>query len=169
MTDGSVFRDAQYSKNKGFAEDLTEGKFSFPVVHAIHANPTSRLVISAFPPPRLPPAHPPAHSPSSPSSSPDSPLTKDTLQKKTTSPALLTHCVSYLNTETHSFEYTRGVLETLAGEVRKEVRRLEGLMGRENEGGNKLLESVLKKLGEAPGMQDGAEEGEWKGTPGPTA
>ena len=36
----------QYSKNKGFAEDLTEGKFSFPVVHGVRANLMDRQVLS---------------------------------------------------------------------------------------------------------------------------
>ena len=36
----------QYTSNKGFAEDLTEGKFSFPVVHGIHADPSNRQIIS---------------------------------------------------------------------------------------------------------------------------
>lgn len=30
---------AQYSKNKGLCEDLTEGKFSFPIIHSIRAAP----------------------------------------------------------------------------------------------------------------------------------
>jgi geranylgeranyl diphosphate synthase type 3 len=29
----------EYSENKSFCEDLTEGKFSFPVIHAIHSDP----------------------------------------------------------------------------------------------------------------------------------
>ncbi|SMR44262.1 unnamed protein product [Zymoseptoria tritici ST99CH_3D1] len=33
LTDGS------YTSSKGFCEDLTEGKFSFPIVHAIRSNP----------------------------------------------------------------------------------------------------------------------------------
>ena len=36
----------QYSKNKGFCEDLTEGKFSFPVIHAIRADPTNRQLLN---------------------------------------------------------------------------------------------------------------------------
>ncbi|XP_069741247.1 geranylgeranyl pyrophosphate synthase isoform X2 [Narcine bancroftii] len=33
-----------YSDNKGFCEDLTEGKFSFPVIHAIWSHPESTQV-----------------------------------------------------------------------------------------------------------------------------
>jgi geranylgeranyl diphosphate synthase type 3 len=29
----------QYSQNKGLCEDLTEGKFSFPIIHSIRARP----------------------------------------------------------------------------------------------------------------------------------
>jgi len=28
--------DAEYTANKSFCEDLTEGKFSFPIIHSIH-------------------------------------------------------------------------------------------------------------------------------------
>jgi len=34
----------EYSENKGFAEDLTEGKFSFPVIHHIRTAPDSQLL-----------------------------------------------------------------------------------------------------------------------------
>lgn len=30
-----------YTKNKGFGEDLTEGKFSFPIIHSIRTDPTN--------------------------------------------------------------------------------------------------------------------------------
>ncbi|KAG6839782.1 hypothetical protein C0991_011697 [Blastosporella zonata] len=38
----------EYTHNKGFAEDLTEGKFSFPVVHSIHADTTNRQVLNVL-------------------------------------------------------------------------------------------------------------------------
>ncbi|KAG0234387.1 geranylgeranyl pyrophosphate synthetase [Actinomortierella wolfii] len=36
----------QYSANKGFCEDLTEGKFSFPIIHSIHADKNSRQLLN---------------------------------------------------------------------------------------------------------------------------
>ncbi|XP_054266724.1 terpene synthase [Macrosteles quadrilineatus] len=35
----------EYSENKSFCEDLTEGKFSFPIIHAIKSRPDDRQVI----------------------------------------------------------------------------------------------------------------------------
>lgn len=36
----------EYAANKSFAEDLTEGKFSFPIIHAIHSDPGNHVVIN---------------------------------------------------------------------------------------------------------------------------
>lgn len=33
-------------KSKSFCEDLTEGKFSFPIIHAIHSNPKDTRLTS---------------------------------------------------------------------------------------------------------------------------
>jgi len=38
----------EYTSNKGFAEDLTEGKFSFPVVHGIRANTSNRQIMNVL-------------------------------------------------------------------------------------------------------------------------
>ncbi|KAJ8659581.1 geranylgeranyl pyrophosphate synthase [Lichtheimia ornata] len=35
-----------YTKNKGFCEDLTEGKFSFPIIHAIRADSSNRQLLN---------------------------------------------------------------------------------------------------------------------------
>lgn len=35
----------QYSENKSYCEDLTEGKFSFPIIHAIKSRPDDNQVI----------------------------------------------------------------------------------------------------------------------------
>ena len=37
---------AVYSDNKGLCEDLTEGKFSFPIIHSIRSNPQNRQLIN---------------------------------------------------------------------------------------------------------------------------
>ncbi|KAI9465206.1 terpenoid synthase [Lactarius psammicola] len=38
----------EYTTNKGFAEDLSEGKFSFPIVHGIHADTTNRRLLNVL-------------------------------------------------------------------------------------------------------------------------
>jgi len=37
---------AWYSKTKGFCEDITEGKFSFPILHSINSNPNDHRLIN---------------------------------------------------------------------------------------------------------------------------
>ena len=36
----------EYAENKGLCEDLTEGKFSFPIIHSIRSNPQNRQLIN---------------------------------------------------------------------------------------------------------------------------
>lgn len=38
----------EYATNKSFAEDLTEGKFSFPVVHSVRADQSNRQVLNVL-------------------------------------------------------------------------------------------------------------------------
>ncbi|KAG1742385.1 isoprenoid synthase domain-containing protein [Suillus paluster] len=38
----------QYTDNKGFAEDLSEGKFSFPIVHGILEQPENRQIMNVL-------------------------------------------------------------------------------------------------------------------------
>ncbi|KAG9001935.1 geranylgeranyl pyrophosphate synthetase [Tulasnella sp. JGI-2019a] len=41
-------QSTQYTENKGFAEDLTEGKFSFPVVHSVRADHSNRQILNVL-------------------------------------------------------------------------------------------------------------------------
>ncbi|KAF7369030.1 hypothetical protein MVEN_00229800 [Mycena venus] len=41
-------QSGEYTSNKGFAEDLTEGKFSFPIVHGINADKSNRQVLNTL-------------------------------------------------------------------------------------------------------------------------
>ncbi|KAK4506667.1 hypothetical protein PRZ48_000399 [Zasmidium cellare] len=38
--------DTTYTHNKGLCEDLTEGKFSFPIIHAIRSDPSNLVLIN---------------------------------------------------------------------------------------------------------------------------
>ena len=38
--------DEEYMKSKSFCEDLTEGKFSFPIIHHVRTNPDDTRLIS---------------------------------------------------------------------------------------------------------------------------
>lgn len=42
------FRLFQYSESKSFCEDLTEGKFSFPIIHAVNNQKQDRQVLRKF-------------------------------------------------------------------------------------------------------------------------
>ncbi|ORX39577.1 farnesyltranstransferase [Kockovaella imperatae] len=41
-------QSTQYTENKGFCEDLTEGKFSFPVVHGVRADTSNRQILNVL-------------------------------------------------------------------------------------------------------------------------
>ena len=38
----------KYAENKSFCEDLTEGKFSFPIIHAIRSDPGDPTLLSEY-------------------------------------------------------------------------------------------------------------------------
>ncbi|KAB2581182.1 putative geranylgeranyl pyrophosphate synthetase protein [Lasiodiplodia theobromae] len=48
LDDHLNLRSERLSAQKGFAEDLTEGKFSFPVIHAIRADPANLVLVNVL-------------------------------------------------------------------------------------------------------------------------
>jgi len=48
LDDYQNLRSPKYAHNKGLAEDLTEGKFSFPVIHAVRADPTNLVLLNVL-------------------------------------------------------------------------------------------------------------------------
>lgn len=109
-------QDTLYTNNKGLCEDITEGKFSFPIIHAILTRPDDRQLIST---------------------SLSCAANLDILKQHTTSEEIKMYCIQYMRDETKSFAYTRAVLQELDAGARKEIEKL---------GGNKGLIAILDKL-----------------------
>lgn len=142
----------QYSNNKGFCEDLTEGKFSFPIIHSIRSNPNSRTLQSNYP-----------------SYDHHGTIAQDVynlqleapnhgefdglfvflgiLKQRPTEPELKRHAIKIMNS-TGSFEYCRTRLAEYEKLARDEIRRL---------GGNARLELTLDRL-TIPRADDGPAE-----------
>ena len=124
LTLAKLLLGSKYSTNKGFAEDLTEGKFSFPIVHGVHADLSNRQIIGW-----------------SCSSSLRTwlfyPLHTDILEQRPTTPTLKHRAISYLKNDTKSLEYTLGVLRSLEKRTMEELKRL---------GGNPGLEAIMDTL-----------------------
>ncbi|RHZ64856.1 hypothetical protein CDV55_102057 [Aspergillus turcosus] len=102
---------ADYAKQKGFAEDLDEGKFSFTLIHCfrtVESEPKfagDAMQLRAF-------------------------LMKRRLEGKLSNEAKRE--VLAIMKKTKSLEYTLGVLRELHGELQKEVGSLEAKFGEEN-------------------------------------
>lgn len=113
---------ADYAKQKGFAEDLDEGKYSFTLIHCIQTLESEpkfagdAMQLRAF-------------------------LMKRTLEGKLSNEAKRE--VLTTMKETKSLGYTLGVLRELHGELEKEVGSLEAKFGEENFSLRLLLE-ILK-------------------------
>jgi geranylgeranyl diphosphate synthase type 3 len=111
-----------YASRKGHAEDLTEGKFSFPVIHAI------RTALVASP---------------SPVSQRNNVLL-NILRQKTTDPEVKRYAVNYME-KMGSFEYTRQVISDLERKAVQEVSKLRQVVG--GEAGKLGEERILGVLG----------------------
>ena len=86
----------QYADNKGFWEDLTEGKFSFPVMHCVNnADEETKETLL------------------------------DILKQHTKSIEIKRHALKLLE-RTDTFTYCRQFLETLEKEIRSEIKKHGG-------------------------------------------
>ncbi len=113
-----------YAARKGHAEDLTEGKFSFPVIHAIRASAADGR-------------------PSGPGSERNNVLL-NILRQKTMDPEVKRYAVAYME-RMGSFEYTRRVIADLERKAVQEVARLRDVVG--GEAGRLGEEKILGVLG----------------------
>jgi geranylgeranyl diphosphate synthase type 3 len=105
---------SEYQSLKGLCEDLTEGKFSFPVIHAIHADPSSRVIYNI-------------------------------LKQKTEDDDVKRYAVRYLE-QKGSFEYSKGVVDSLRGKAEKLIAEIETALGEEAKEGAEGLRRLLARL-----------------------
>ncbi|KAH8262490.1 hypothetical protein KR026_008234 [Drosophila bipectinata] len=116
----------EYTENKSFAEDLTEGKFGFPVIHAVRSQKQDKQVLRKSSGLTLALLRPATHRL----------VSTDILRQRTHDIEVKKYCISLLE-KLGSFQYTRKVLETLDAEARAEVARL---------GSNPYMDRLLNKL-----------------------
>jgi len=98
------------------SQDLTEGKFSFPVIHSIHADVSNRQVLGTVIQTFLQLKR---------ASFNDYALA-DTLRARPTTPTLKERTIEYLKNKTKSFDYTLNALASVEFQMRAELERLGG-------------------------------------------
>ncbi|KAL8863914.1 MAG: hypothetical protein Q9198_010234 [Flavoplaca austrocitrina] len=91
-----------------YCEDLTEGKFSFPVVHALNGSSSRNNELLQI------------------------------LKMRTEDRVMKFHAIEYMETVTHSFDYTRATLRDLHKEAQKNVSMIQP--------SNDLVERILSAL-----------------------
>ena len=84
----------QMTAAKGFCEDLTEGKFSLPVIHSIHSSSTYNNELLNI------------------------------LKMQTMDPGLKKHALWYMRTQTKSLDYTKAKLQDLQQQAHVAVGRI---------------------------------------------
>jgi geranylgeranyl diphosphate synthase type 3 len=86
----------QMNAAKGYCDDLQEGKFSFPIIHAIHSSPSDNSEILNI------------------------------LKLHTNDATIKAHAVNYMENTTRSFGYTKEVLECLRTQVVGMINAIDG-------------------------------------------
>ena len=85
----------QMTAEKGFCEDLTEGKFSLPVIHSIHSSSTYNNELLNI------------------------------LRMRTMDPGLKNHALWYMRTQTKSIDYTKAMLKDLHQQAQMAVGKID--------------------------------------------
>ena len=85
----------QMTAAKGFCEDLTEGKFSLPVIHSIHSSSTYNNELLNI------------------------------LKMRTLDAGLKQHALWYMQTQTKSLDYTKAMLQDLHQQAQMAVKRID--------------------------------------------
>ena len=80
---------------KGFCEDLTEGKFSLPVIHSIQSSSSYNNELLNI------------------------------LQMRTMDPSLKKHALWYMRTQTKSLDYTKAMLQDLHQQAQVAVGKID--------------------------------------------
>ncbi|KAG8630370.1 hypothetical protein KVT40_001989 [Elsinoe batatas] len=105
---------AQYEKNKGFCEDLDEGKYALPLIHALAAKPRSVLLSSAL--------------------SAGGAYGRLSREQKV--------CILEELEKSRSLEWTKATLCELQVAISEEIARLESSFGQPNESLRTLISKV---------------------------
>ena len=112
-----------YTARKGLCEDLTEGKFSFPIIHAIRAEAQATSTSSA-----------------------GNMVTLNILRMKTKDDEVKRYAVGHME-KLGSFEYTRSVLRVLEEKAVALIEGMQGEIGGEDgKAGAERIKAILGKL-----------------------
>ena len=157
LDDFMNLQSSKYAENKGFAEDLTEGKFSFPIIHSIRASVGGGRRVPAFTAAGEATDETGANAPNPtvvPSSSTATAAGTaggtggtnrqilNVLKQRPTDLATKQYAVSYMRNVTKSFDYTTDVLERLDTQALREIERLEAQLGIPNPRLKAILEAL---------------------------
>lgn len=107
-------QSAAYAENKGFCEDLTEGKFSFPIIHSIRASAALGSMQDSMS----------SEAADAGACGGGNRQILNVLKQRPTDEATKSYAVSYMRNVTRSFAYTRDVLRRLDAQARTEVERV---------------------------------------------
>ncbi|SNX82006.1 related to farnesyltranstransferase (al-3) [Melanopsichium pennsylvanicum] len=138
LDDFMNLQSSKYAENKGFAEDLTEGKFSFPIIHSIRAS-----VGHDFSATNESRQSQPLKTGATPTSSTmANRQILNVLKQRPSDLATKQYAVSYMRNVTKSFDYTMDVLQRLDTQANKEIQTLENKIGIPNPALKAILDGL---------------------------